>query len=67
MREYNGHPLYEVGLEDFTTVTEAVTGKRRLLSRNIKDDNLREYFINTRKPCFGVAYNDVIVLYGGRN
>lgn len=65
--EYNGRPLFTVGLSDFITVTECVHSNKRLLSRNIRDDELRDYFVNTRKPFFAVTYDDVIVLYGGRN
>jgi hypothetical protein len=61
---YNGRPLFAVNLSDFTTVTECVHSNKRLLARNIQSDELREYFVNTRKPFFAVTYEDVIVSYG---
>jgi hypothetical protein len=45
-------------------VTECVHSNKRLLARNIQSDELREYFVNTRKPFFAVTYEDVIVSYG---
>lgn len=65
--QYNGRPLFYVGFSDFATVTECVNSNRRLLARNIDSDELREYFVNTRKPFFAVAYDDVIVSYGGKD
>ncbi len=64
---YNGRPLFTVGLADFIAVTEAVHGNRRLLARNIQSTELRDYFVETRKPFFAVAYDDVIVSYGGKD
>ena len=62
--QYNGRPLFYVGFSDFATVTECINGNRRLLARNIENPELRAYFVNTRKPFFAVAYDDVIVSYG---
>lgn len=66
-RTYNGRPLFVVGLSDFATVTECVHSGRRLLTRNIESPELREYFVNTRKPFFAVSFDDVIVSYGGKD
>ena len=63
---YNGRPLFMVDRCDFVTVTECVHSNKRLLARNIENPELREYFVNTRKPFFAVSYDDVIVSYGGR-
>ena len=61
---YNGRPLFAVNLSDFATVTECAHSNKRLLARNIQSDELRDYFVNTRKPFFAVTFNDVIVSYG---
>ena len=64
---YNGRPLFPVGFSDFACVTESVHAGKRLLARNIESPELREYFVNTRKPFFAVTYDDVIVSYGGKD
>lgn len=65
-RMYNGRPLFSVGFSDFVAVSESVLDNKRLLSRNIVNPELRQFFINSRKPSFAVVYDDVIVSYGGR-
>lgn len=61
---YNGKPLFRVGFDDFVTIMECANSNKRLLSRNISNNRLRQYFTESRKPNFAVAYDDVIVSYG---
>ena len=62
--KYNGMPLFMVDFDDFGYIAECISGSRRLMSKNIKCESLREYFINTRKPVFAVSYSEVVISYG---
>lgn len=64
LAKYNGIPLFNVDEDDFFYVLECLHGGGRLLSKNIKCESLKEYYVKTRKPVFAVFYNDVIVSWG---
>lgn len=61
---YNGIPLFVVNEEDFIYIVECSLTGGRLLSKNIHDDELRDYYINARKPQFAVSYDDVVFNWG---
>ena len=60
---YNGMPLFSVGEDDFMYIIECKECDKRLLSKNIVCDELRDYYVNARKPAFSVSYGDVIISY----
>ena len=40
---FNGVPKFSVDADDFMYIAACVTMKKRLLSKNIKNDDLREF------------------------
>lgn len=61
---YNGFPMFSVSEDDFLYIVECSQGGGRLLSKNIKDETLREYYVNARKPQFAVSFQNVVVYWG---
>lgn len=62
--DYNGLPMFEVTECDFIEIIDCLCMGGRLLSKNIHDDDLREYYINTRKPVFAVSYKNTVICWG---
>jgi hypothetical protein len=58
---YNGIPMFNVGFSDFYTFIESINSGKRLLSKNIQRDDLREYFKGSRNNNFGVCYEGVMI------
>lgn len=62
--QYNGMPMFMVDFDDFSYVLECIDGNKRLLSRNIRNPDLKDYFTASRKPKFAVSYSEIVVSYG---
>jgi hypothetical protein len=58
---FNGVPCFKVDADDFMYIAACATMNKRLLSKNIKNDELREFYINSRVPKFTIDYNGVIL------
>ena len=58
---YNGVPIFEVGFIDFYTVINCLENNKRILSRNLQSESLREYYKHSRNNAFGICYEGVIV------
>jgi len=58
---FNGVPKFSVDADDFMYIAACVTMKKRLLSKNIKNDDLREFYVNSRSPKFAIEYDGVIL------
>lgn len=59
--QYNGVPMFMVDADDFIYITSCLQLGKRLLSKNIKDDALRDYYIGSRSPKFIVNFNGLIL------
>jgi len=60
---YNGFPVFEVEMCDFTLIVDAMNNNKRLLSKNIENKTLKEYYVKERKPEFYVICCGVKVKY----
>lgn len=58
---YNGIPVFTVTFSDFMTFTESMSPNARLLSKNIINENLRDYYKKSRDWAFGICYEGVIL------
>ncbi len=58
---FNGVPCFKVDADDFMYIAACATMNKRLLSKNIKNDALREFYIASRSPKFTVDYDGVIL------
>jgi hypothetical protein len=58
---FNGVPCFKVDADDFMYIAACATMKKRLLSKNIKNDDLRAFYIASRSPKFTVDYDGVIL------
>jgi hypothetical protein len=58
---YNGIPIFMVGFMDFTLFVESRQQNRRVLSRDIINDDLREHYKKSRDNSFGICYEGVII------
>lgn len=58
---FNGVPCFKVDADDFMYIAACATMNKRLLSKNIKNDELREFYISSRVPKFTIDYNGVIL------
>jgi hypothetical protein len=63
-RIYNGLPLFDVDICDFSYVVECVTLGKKMLSRNISDPELKKYFDTVRKAKFAASYGGTVIIYG---
>lgn len=63
--KYNGLPLFNVCEDDFLYVAECLCldGNKRLLSKNIRTESLREYYVASRKPEFAVSFNNTVICW----
>ena len=59
--KYNGIPIYRVGLNDFTLFVESLQDNKRIYTKSILNEDLREHYKNSRDLCFGISYEGVIV------
>ena len=59
--KYNGIPIFEVGSLDFSYIIACHENSNRILSKNIKHDNLREYYKKSRDNSFGIRYEGVLI------
>lgn len=62
---YNGIPVFDVSISDFVLLTNALTFGRRLLSRNIRDDGLRNFYCKSRHPEFIARYDGIMIRWNG--
>lgn len=60
---YNGIPVFEVSFTDFTMIVDARLNNKRLLSKNIMNESLQEYYKAERKPEFYIMFGGVKVKY----
>lgn len=60
---FNGLPYFKVDADDFMYIASCATMKKRLLSKNIKNEELRSYYINSRTPKFTIDYDGVILTW----
>ena len=60
---FNGKPCFKVDADDFMYIAACATMGKRLLSKNIKNGELREYYVNSRVPEFAVDYDGVILTW----
>jgi hypothetical protein len=58
---FNGVPRFKVDADDFMYIAACATMNKRLLSKNIKNDELRAFYISSRVPKFAIDYNGVIL------
>ena len=63
-REYNGLPLFCVDFGDFSYIVECVMTGKRILTRNLADDALKEYFNAVRRANFAATYGGTVIIYG---
>ena len=63
-RAYNGLPLFEVDFGDFSYIVECVMTGKRMLTRNICDSELKEYFNTVRRANFAATYGGTVIIYG---
>jgi hypothetical protein len=63
-RKYNGLPLFEVPFGDFSYIVECVMTGKRILTRNLGDDELKEYFNTVRRANFAATYGGTVIIYG---
>lgn len=60
---YNGIPVFQVELRDFRTIVDAEVNRRRLLSKNIMNDELKTFYKTERKPSFYVMFEGIRFKY----
>ena len=53
--------MFIVDADDFIYITSCLQLGKRLLSKNIKNDDLRDYYIGSRSPRFIVNFNGLIL------
>jgi hypothetical protein len=58
---FNGVPCFHVDADDFMYIAACATMNKRLLSKNIKNDDLRAFYMASRSPKFIIDYNGVIL------
>jgi hypothetical protein len=58
---YNGIPIFNVGFLDFSMILNCFESDKRIYTKNIYKENLREYYKNTREKKFGICYEGVIL------
>lgn len=58
---YNGIPIFNVGFSDFYTFVEGLNDGKRILSKNISREDLREFYKKSRNHAFGVCYEGVMI------
>ena len=59
--KYNGVPIFEVGFLDFYTFVNSLENNNRVLSRNIYNDRVRDFYKKSRSNHFGLCYEGVII------
>lgn len=58
---YNGIPIFNVGFSDFFVFYESIEYGKRIMTKNIRRNDLQEYFKKSRTNDFGVCYEGVII------
>lgn len=58
---YNGIPIFQVGFSDFYVFYESIEYSKRVLSKNIKRQDLQDHFKKSRSNDFGICYEGVIL------
>jgi len=58
---FNGKPVFSVSLLDFNTFAMAKAMNSRLLSKNIINDEVRDYYKAHGSGTFVVEYNGVFI------
>ena len=59
--KYNGIPIFKVGLLDFSYIVNCFESKNRLFSKNIQNEQLKNFYIKSRTNSFGIFYEGVII------
>lgn len=60
---FNGTPCFKVDADDFLYIATCATMNKRLLSKNIKNEALRKYYVETRVPKFAIDYDGVVLTW----
>lgn len=58
---YNGVPIFNVGFIDFSMFLSCMEGNSRILTKNIMNTNLRNYYKKSRDKKVGICYEGVII------
>lgn len=58
---YNGIPMFNVGFSDFYTFVDGLNNGKRILSKNISREDLRDYYKKSRNNAFGICYEGVMI------
>ena len=61
---YNGKPLFHVGADDFIYISNCLLLQKRLLSKNIHLQELKDYYVKERIPQFVIEYNGLVLSWG---
>jgi hypothetical protein len=59
--QYNGIPIFKVGFGDFHMFYDSLENNKRILSKNILNESLQEYYRKSRDNVFGICYEGVII------
>jgi hypothetical protein len=58
---YNGMPVFDVGVSDFLMFGDAIHNDRRILSKNIVREDLKDFYKRSRGSQFGIRYEGIII------
>ena len=61
---YNGKPLFHVGADDFIYISNCLLLQKRLLSKNIHSEELKDFYVKERVPKFVIEYNGLVLSWG---
>jgi hypothetical protein len=61
---YIGKPLFHVGADDFIYISNCLLLQKRLLSKNIHLQELKDYYVKERIPQFVIEYNGLVLSWG---
>lgn len=61
---YNGIPCFHVEVNDFLYISNCLLLGKRLLSKNIHLDELKDFYVKERVPKFVIEYNGLLLKWG---
>ena len=59
---YNGIPMFNVGLSDFHLFIESLNDNKKILSKHIMREDLQLFYKSSRNT-FGICYEGVMIDY----
>lgn len=59
--KYNGIPIFNIGVSDFSYIVNCNESGSRILSKNIVRKELQNLYKKSRDKSFGVCYEGVII------